>query len=80
MNDTAPITAAPARIIVKLSAREEQIALALATGSTNREIASALGISIKTVDTHRGHILKKLACRNNVALVLYMVRNGFVTP
>lgn len=63
-----------------LSAREHEVALLLARGDTNREIATALNISIKTVDTHRGHILKKLKLKNNVALVRHMIRAGLVTP
>lgn len=51
-----------------LSEREQQVAGALSLGLTNREIAKELGISIKTVDTHRGHVLKKLGLRGNVAL------------
>ena len=45
----------------------------LATGDPNREIAKALGISQKTVDTHRAHLLKKLGCKNNVALLRFMI-------
>lgn len=67
-------------ILDKLSPRELEVAYLLARGQINREIAEALGVSIKTVDTHRGHILKKLAVRNNVALVRFMIRHGFVTP
>lgn len=62
-----------------LTAREQEIALLLGRGDTNREISSALNISIKTVDTHRGHVLKKLACRNNVALARYLLRESKVS-
>ena len=65
--------------LAALSLREVDVAERLASGSTNREIATALGVSIKTVDTHRGHIMKKLKLRNNVALVYYMLRAGLVT-
>jgi two-component system response regulator NreC len=46
---------------------------------TNREIAEHLDISIKTVDTHRGHILKKLRLRNNSDLTRFAVKHGYVT-
>jgi DNA-binding CsgD family transcriptional regulator len=59
-----------------LTTRERDVAMLLALGHTNREISIALGISIKTVDTHRGHIIKKLACRNNVGLLRFMLREG----
>lgn len=64
----------------RLTLREREVALMLARGDTNREIANALGISIKTVDTHRGHVLAKLECKNNVGLARFMIREGRVTP
>lgn len=80
-NETAPdTTPAPIAPWDTLTAREKETALMLGRGDTNREIAKALGISIKTVDTHRGHILKKLDCKNNAKLVLFLVRNGIVAP
>ncbi len=62
-----------------LSQRERQVADMLVTGANNHEVAEELGIAIKTVDTHRGHILKKLKLRNNVELALYAVRRGYIT-
>lgn len=62
-----------------LSSRERQIATMLAMGATNREIADGLGISIKTVDTHRGHILKKIGLRNNAELARAALRTGLTT-
>lgn len=55
-------------IFARLTRRELQVARGLALGLTNREIATEFGISIKTIDTHRGHILDKLELRNNVEL------------
>lgn len=63
-----------------LTVREKEIALMLGKGDTNREIAAALNISIKTVDTHRGNILEKLQLKNNAKLVLFLVREGKVAP
>jgi two-component system invasion response regulator UvrY len=62
-----------------LTARELQVMEMLARGMTNREIADHLNISIKTVDTHRGHVLKKLSLRNNSELTRFAVKNGYVT-
>lgn len=73
------LDAQPVSLWAGLTAREQEIALLLGRGDTNREISSALNISIKTVDTHRGHILKKLACRNNVALARYLIRESKVS-
>ncbi|HEY4057661.1 MAG TPA: response regulator transcription factor [Kofleriaceae bacterium] len=61
-----------------LTAREQQVMEMLARGMTNREIAEHLEISIKTVDTHRGHVLKKLALRNNSELTRFAVKHGYV--
>jgi len=62
--------------IAALTSREKQIAERLGFGDTNREIADTLDISIKTVDTHRGHLLKKLGLRNNVALARLLAKIG----
>jgi DNA-binding NarL/FixJ family response regulator len=62
-----------------LTARELQVMEMLARGMTNREIAHDLDISIKTVDTHRGHVLKKLGLRNNSELTRFAVKHGYVS-
>jgi DNA-binding NarL/FixJ family response regulator len=62
-----------------LTARELQVAVRLAIGATNSEIADELDISQKTVDTHRLHVLYKLGARNNVALARMALRDGLVT-
>jgi DNA-binding NarL/FixJ family response regulator len=63
---------------LELSSREFQVLELLARGRTNREIAEDLHISIKTVDTHRGHVLKKLRLRNNSDLTRFAVKHGYV--
>jgi DNA-binding NarL/FixJ family response regulator len=62
-----------------LTAREQQVMEMLSRGMTNREIAEHLQISIKTVDTHRGHVLKKLGLRNNSELTRFAVKHGYVS-
>ena len=62
-----------------LTAREQQVMEMLGRGMTNREIAEHLEISIKTVDTHRGHVLKKLGLRNNSELTRFAVKHGYVS-
>lgn len=64
----------------ELTPREAVVADALVAGKKNSEIAQALGISIKTVDTHRGHVLKKVECPNNVGLVHLAYHRGYVLP
>ncbi len=61
-----------------LSMRELQVLRKLAMGNTNREIATSYNISVKTVDTYRARILKKLNLRNNTELSRYAIQNKLV--
>jgi two-component system, NarL family, invasion response regulator UvrY len=61
-----------------LSTRELQVLRRLALGHTNREIASAFHISIKTVDTYRFRLLKKLNLRNNADLSRFAIQNHLI--
>jgi two-component system invasion response regulator UvrY len=61
-----------------LSTRELQVLRRLALGNTNREIASAYHISIKTVDTYRFRLLKKLNLRNNAELSRFAIQNNLI--
>ncbi|MFH1984018.1 MAG: response regulator transcription factor [Pseudomonadota bacterium] len=63
-----------------LSTRELQVLRRLAMGHTNREIASAYNISIKTVDTYRLRLLKKLNLRNNADLSRFAIQNNLIEP
>jgi len=63
-----------------LSMRELQVLRRLAMGNTNREIAETYSISIKTVDTYRFRILKKLNLRNNAELSRFAIQNNLVEP
>ena len=62
----------------KLSNREFEVMCMLAMGLTNREIADKLTISVKTVDSHRSHVLKKLQLRNNSDNTRYAIQHGFI--
>ena len=62
--------------VAVLSPRELETLRFLAAGLTNREIATRLGISVKTIDTHRGHVLKKLNLRNNADLTRFAIEHG----
>jgi len=61
-----------------LSMRELQVLRRLAMGHTNREIANAYSISIKTVDTYRSRLLKKLNLRNNAELSRFAIQNRLI--
>lgn len=63
-----------------LSMRELQVLRRLAMGHTNREIARAYHISIKTVDTYRSRLLKKLNLRNNADLSRFAIQNRLIEP
>jgi len=62
----------------KLTPRERIIAQALSEGNTTREISQNLGLSVKTVEVHRGHILEKLGVRNVIELTRLAIREGLV--
>ena len=63
-----------------LSMRELQVLRRLALGHTNREIAESYHISIKTVDTYRSRLLKKLNLRNNAELARFAMQNRLIEP
>lgn len=67
-------------LIESLSMRELQVLRKLAMGATNREIAVSYNVSVKTVDTYRSRILKKLNLRNNSDLSRFAIRNKLVEP
>lgn len=62
-----------------LTEREREVLCLIADGFTNREIAERLHISVKTVETHRTHIMEKLDLHDRAHLVRYAVRKGLVT-
>jgi len=66
-------------VLDMLSNREMQVLRRLAMGNTNREIADEYCISIKTVDTYRLRLLKKLNLRNNADLSRFAVQNKLIT-
>lgn len=65
--------------IQDLSARERQVLQLIAESNSNKEIAAKLSISIKTAETHRNNIMRKLDVHDAVALTRYAIANGLVT-
>lgn len=63
-----------------ISPREREIIQLLSEGLSNKEVATTLGISVKTAETHRATIMKKLGFKAFSELVRYAVRNGIVAP
>ena len=63
-----------------LSERERDILHLLALGYTNQEIGRKLYISVRTVDTHRAHIMRKLQLETRAELVMFALANGVIGP
>jgi DNA-binding NarL/FixJ family response regulator len=63
-----------------LTARERTIIQLLAEGKSNKEVAAELGISVKTAETHRANIMRKLDLHSTSDLVRYAVRNRIIEP
>jgi two-component system response regulator NreC len=61
-----------------LTAREVEILGLIVRGHTNRQIGSALNISVRTVETHRSNLMEKLNLRSRVELVRYAAEHGLV--
>jgi two-component system response regulator NreC len=68
-----------ASVTEQLTPREREVLTYIAEGYTNREIAEALVISVKTVDRHRENIMQKLNLHNRVELVKYAIEKGLIT-
>jgi len=62
----------------RLTPREREIVQLLAEGNTNKEIAATLSISVKTAETHRSNIMRKLDLHSVSELVRYAVRNDII--
>jgi|SRR2546422_2930137 len=62
------------------TAREVEIIRLLGQGKGNKEVAAALGITVKTVETHRAKIMLKLGLHSLTELVHYAIRNKIVPP
>lgn len=61
-----------------LTKREEEVLALVASGKSNQEVADELFISVKTVDTHKSHILDKLGLKNTAELVKYAIKNKLI--
>jgi DNA-binding NarL/FixJ family response regulator len=62
----------------RLTPREREVIQLVAEGKSNKEVASALGVTVKTVETHRANIMRKLNLGSVSDLVRYAVRNKIV--
>lgn len=62
-----------------LSTREREILQLIAEGRSSKEIASDLGLSVYTIDTHRANVMQKLNVHSTPELILYAVRKGVIS-
>jgi DNA-binding NarL/FixJ family response regulator len=62
----------------KLSDREYQVVLMIASGRTVKEIADELSLSIKTISTNRSRALRKMGMKNNAELTYYVIKEGLI--
>lgn len=63
-----------------LTAREREIVQLLAEGKSSKEVGVTLGISVKTAETHRANIMRKLEIHSVSELVRYAVKNNMIEP
>jgi DNA-binding NarL/FixJ family response regulator len=64
----------------RLTPRQREILQLIAEGGTTKDIARRLGLSVRTVDTHRTQLMKELDIHDIAGLVRYAIRVGLVTP
>jgi DNA-binding NarL/FixJ family response regulator len=71
---------APKRPPGQLTARQREVVRLLAEGKGNKQVADALDISVKTVEAHRSHVMRKLQASSFSDLVRYAIREHLVDP
>ena len=64
----------------RITSREREILQLLSEGKSSKEVASVLDLSVKTAETHRSNIMRKLKIHNVTELVRYAVRNRIIEP
>jgi len=73
-NNTAPVN----NRISKLTSRETEVLQMIAEGKANKETAADLGISVKTVEKHRGSLMRKLDIHDTASLTRYAISSGII--
>ena len=76
VSDSSPTAEFP----YPLTAREREVLQLLAEGKTNKEVGNLLGITVKTAETYRAALMRKLGLDSLSELVLYAVRNRVIEP
>ena len=65
---------------IELTEREQEILDLICKGMSNTEISKFLGLSARTVDGHRAHLLEKTGAKNSPHLVMFAIKNGLILP
>lgn len=74
--ETRPKAAAPDEETVQLTLRELEVLRLVAVGNANKQMASTLGLSIRTIEKHRQHLMEKLGINNTATLTRYALYVG----
>ena len=64
----------------QLTPREVQVITLLADGRSNKQVAATLGVSTRTVESHRNHIMRKMSFTSFSDLIRFAIRNNLVSP
>ena len=75
-NDTRFVAIADTRKF--LTPRQREVIQLIAEGRSNKEVAVALGMSVKTAETHRANLMRRLGCHSVSELVRYAIRNHII--
>jgi DNA-binding NarL/FixJ family response regulator len=63
---------------IELTEREQEVLELICKGMSNAEISKYLGVSARTIDGHRAHLLEKTGAKNSPHLVMYAIKNGLI--
>jgi two-component system response regulator NreC len=80
LNTTGALPAARQTITAILTPRETEVLGLIAKGHTNRQVAEILGLSVRTVESHRANLMDKLELQSRVELVRYAADCGLLEP
>jgi len=80
LTDIARAKVAPPRPLGSLTEREREVLRLVAEGLTTKEIAARLEISVRTVESHRANLMRKLDVRSVARLTQFAIREGLVEP
>lgn len=73
-----PVETGAAVAYESLTDREKQVLKLVAEGQSNKDVAAALDISVKTAMTHREHLMQKIGAHNRTELILFALRAGVI--